>query len=91
MTTLNVTVVTEARDFPAGTVDTSFHFSLVDSTGTTVDSVFSTDATGVFLNVAPGDYTVNVSKNAQTASTTVSVPVPTVSLQVPVTVTVTLA
>jgi len=91
MTTVNIVTVTKAQDFPAGTVDTPFTIILVDASGTTVDSASSADGTASFSPVAPGDYTVNVSKNGVSVSSPVSVPQPLVSLQVPVSVTVTLA
>jgi hypothetical protein len=91
MTTVNIATVTESKDFPAGTVDTSYHVTLVDTTGVVIDDVFSTDGTASFQNVKPGSYNVNVSKNGQTASTAITVTAPSVTLQVPVSVTVTLA
>lgn len=91
MTTVNVVTATVAQDFPAGTTDTTFTFTLTDAAGTVVQSVSSTDGTASFSDVAVGEYTVTGTKNGVSASAPVSVVAPVVSLQVPSTLTVTLS
>lgn len=91
MTTINVATVTQAQDFPVGTVDTMFDFVLVDSTGATVGTASSANGTAVFENVAPGVYTVTGTKNGVSASASVTVVAPSVALQVPQSITVTLS
>lgn len=92
MTTINVTTVTQAQDFPAGTTDTTYDFQLVNADGTVADAASSTDGTTSFANVAVGVYTVKVTKNGVTVtSDPVTVVQPGVTLQVPASLQVTQA
>lgn len=89
MTTINVVTVTQAQDFPAGTVDTTYDFQLVNADGSVADATSSAEGTTTFPNVAPGVYTVKVTKNGVTVtSDPVTVVQPGITLQVPTSLTV---
>lgn len=92
MTTINVVTATVDQDFPAGTVDTTFDFQLINADGTVAQSASSTDGAATFTDVAAGVYTVKGAKNGVTVtSDPITVSEPTVTLKVPTSLTVTLA
>jgi len=91
MTTINVAVITKIQSFPAGTVDTQFMFVLLDSAGNQVAVQNLDTGAASFANVSPGTYTVNVTKNGVTSSSSpIPIIAPPVNLTVPDAVNVTL-
>jgi hypothetical protein len=91
MSTIKVVVSTKVSVFPAGTIEGAFEFALVDSTGATIQSVTSSSPASQFDGVAPGSYTVTVTKNGVTSSAAIDVPEADVSFNVPDTIVLTLS
>jgi hypothetical protein len=91
--TMNVTLVvaTVAQEFPAGTVDTPFTFTITDPSGTVKESTSTSATTFTFSNIADGSYIAVVAKNGVSVNQTFTVVTPNVSLQVPASITVTFA
>lgn len=79
-----LSVVTKAAVFPAGTVDTTYVFTITAADGTVVATQEVADPTATFAAVAEGvAYVASVTKNGVSASATFDVPADTVSLAVP--------
>lgn len=86
-------VATKNQDFPVGTVDSQYVFSILSADGSTLESQSVDVPTATFANVADGVYTAQVVKNGVTATQafTVATAPTTVALAVPDTLTVTLS
>ena len=84
-----VTVSTVGKDFPAGTADVAFTYTLNDKTGAVVATIGDVGTTVTFPNVVDGDYSVSAEKFGVTATQSFTVSTGNVSLQVPQTVAVT--
>lgn len=81
-------VALKAQDFPVGTVDTRFVFTIEDSAGVVIVSQSVDVPTATFSAVIDGSYIMKVEKNGVVVSQTFNVVTPVVALQVPETVTV---
>jgi hypothetical protein len=86
--TVKVVVTTVGQDFPAGTVDTTYVYHIIDVNGNTVATQENNVTEADFDGIADGTYTASVTKNSVTATSDPFTIKSVVNLQVPSVVTV---